>query len=198
MWLVPTSVDTKVWKPAAREPDGKWTIGWTGTWSNLSFLYQLEQVLADFLNEHPGSRLLIVCDRKPSFQKLRPAAWEFAQWSMAREVALVQRMNVGLMPLVDSEFARAKCGFKMLSYMAVGLPVIVSPIGVNEEILTRGDLGFAARSNEEWYRALERLYEDQQSARQMGVTGRAVVDKHYSVKTNVRKLADIFRQLAES
>jgi hypothetical protein len=84
-------------------------------------------VLADFLGQHSDSRLLIVCDRKPSFKKLRPDAWEFAHWSMAREVAQVQEMNVGLMPLQDSEFARGKCGFKMLSYMAVGLPVIVSP-----------------------------------------------------------------------
>jgi glycosyltransferase involved in cell wall biosynthesis len=198
VWLVPTSVDTDIWKPAQRTKGRKWTIGWTGSWANLKFLDAIEEPLADFLARHSDSRLLVVCDRPPSFKKLPPDAWEFVPWSMENEVNLVQQMDVGLMPLEDSEWALGKCGFKMLSYMAAGLPVIVSPVGVNAEILSRGELGIAARSNSDWYEALERLYGAQEVGAQMGSTGRRVVEEHYSVRTNTVKLADIFREVSDS
>ncbi len=195
VWLVPTSVDTDLWRPANKGNGNKWTIGWIGSCSNLIFLYGLEEPLGDFLAQHPGSRLLIVCDRRPSFKKLPASSWEFVQWSTANEVGLVQQMNVGLMPLDDSELARGKCGFKMLSYMAVGLPVIVSPVGVNEEILAHDELGYAATSADHWHEALERLYEDRGLGARMGSTGRRVVEELYSVRTNVRKLATILEQV---
>jgi glycosyltransferase involved in cell wall biosynthesis len=198
VWLVPTSVDTERWKPGKRTGQERWTIGWTGSWANLKYLYAIEEVLGEFLAQHSDSRLLTVCDRRPHFNKLPASAWQFVQWSMANEVWQVQQMNVGLMPLEDSEFARGKCGFKMLSYMAVGLPVIVSPVGVNEEILTRGELGLAARSSQEWYQALERLYQDGESGARMGANGREVVRRYYSVSVNAQTLADIFHEVIES
>jgi glycosyltransferase involved in cell wall biosynthesis len=198
VWLVPTSVDTDVWRPAAQTTGSKWTIGWTGSWANLKFLNAIEEPLAEFLAQHSDCRLLVVCDRPPSFKKLPPHAWEFVPWSMENEVSLVQRMDVGLMPLEDSEWARGKCGFKMLSYMAVALPVIVSPVGVNAEILARGELGIAARSNSDWYQALEHLYGAREAGARMGSTGRRVVEEHYSVRTNIVKLADIFREVSDS
>jgi glycosyltransferase involved in cell wall biosynthesis len=195
VWLVPTSVDTDRWKPKDRPAHERWTIGWSGSWSNLQFLYRIEETLADFLSEHPDGRLLVVCDRRPSFKRLSPDRWEFVKWTMENEVSQVQAMDVGLMPLADSEMAHGKCGFKMLSYMAVGLPVIVSPIGVNKEILDRGKVGLTAGSGDEWFRRLKQLYSDRSSGKAMGSAGRKVVEEHYSVRANVGKLAAIFRQV---
>jgi glycosyltransferase involved in cell wall biosynthesis len=118
------------------------------------------------------------------------------RWSEANEVGLLQQMDVGLMPLEDSEWARGKCGFKMLSYMAVGLPVIVSPVGVNQAILAQDELGLAAASNAEWYDALESLYHSHDLGARLGQAGRRVVEKNYSVRTNVVRLAEIFNQVA--
>jgi glycosyltransferase involved in cell wall biosynthesis len=117
---------------------------------------------------------------------------------MQNEVGLVQLMDVGLMPLEDSEWALGKCGFKMLTYMSVGLPVVVSPVGVNAEILARAELGLAARSAADWYAALARLIADRELGKQLGASGRRVVEDHYSVKTNVIKLAEIFQEVATS
>lgn len=197
VWLVPTSVDTELWRPPTSTIEGRWTIGWSGSGANLQFLYPIEDALADFLGQNPDSRLLIVCDRRPLFKKLPAASWEFVEWSIESEIGLVQQMHVGLMPLADSELARGKCGFKMLSYMAVGLPVVVSPVGANVEILAHGEIGFAAGSNGDWYRAFERLYADCDLGRRLGAKGREVVEEHYSVRTNVVKLAEIFHEVAE-
>ncbi|HSP62592.1 MAG TPA: hypothetical protein VLQ90_06400, partial [Pyrinomonadaceae bacterium] len=98
-WVVPTSIDTDRWQPGPRPQGGSWVVGWTGTSSNLPSLESLEEPLADFLAQHPETKLLVVCDRRPSLKKISPAQWSFDRWSSAREVKLVQRMNVGLMPL---------------------------------------------------------------------------------------------------
>lgn len=195
VWLVPTSVDTDVWEPNDKPAGEKWAIGWMGSWSNLQFLYPIEEALADFLAQHPDCRLLLVCDRQPSFKRLPQRSWEFVKWTMENEVRMMQRMDVGLMPLADSELARGKCGFKMLSYMAVGLPVIVSPIGTNREILGQGEVGLAANSTNDWFVSLQRLWTDRLSGKRMGLAGRKVVIEHYSVKTNVVRLAEIFHQV---
>ena len=108
----------------------------------------------------------------------------------------MQQMDVGLMPLDDSEPARSKCGFKMLSYMSAELPVVVSPVGVNREILAHDQVGLAASSPNDWYVALERLSSNHQLGQQMGAAGRRVVQEHYSVIANAPKLANIFREVA--
>src|SRR5687768_13394597 len=128
VWVVPTAVDTDIWQPAKRRHN-EWTVGWIASWSNLQFLYEIEEPLAQFLHEHPGSRLLIVCTRKPSFKKLSDTNWEFVPWSAENEVQMVQQMDVGLMPLRDDEWSKGKCGLKALEYMAVGLPIIITPVG---------------------------------------------------------------------
>ena len=195
VWLVPTSVDTKVWMPADRQAGQPWTIGWIGSWSNLKFLYDIEGPLAQFLNEHSETRLLIVCDRRPSFEKIPDDKWLFQQWSAENEIRMVQQMDVGLMPLDDSELSRGKCGFKMLSYMSVGLPVIVTPVGVNQEILAYDEVGFPATSINDWYKALERLFTEDELGPRLGNSGRRVVEEHYSVTANAPKLAEIFREV---
>ena len=195
VWLVPTSVDTDVWQPPSHHAQRDWTIGWIGSWSNLKFLYEIEKPLARFLAEHSGTRLLVVCDRAPSFENLPEDKWRFQQWSAGNEVRLVQQMDVGLMPLEDSEEARGKCGFKMLSYMSTGLPVVVSPVGVNKEILDHGEVGLAARSDDDWYAALKSLFSEREMGRRLGSVGRRVVEQHYSVTASAPKLAAIFREL---
>lgn len=195
VWLVPTSVDTEVWQPSDGRSGRPWTIGWSGSSSNLKFLYDIEEPLAQFLKEHSETRLLIVCDRKPLFKKMPDEKWLFQRWSIENEVRMVQQMDVGLMPLPDSEVARGKCGFKMLSYMAVGLPVIVSPVGANQEILEYDEVGFAATSANDWYAALEQLFTESNLGQQMGRSGRRVVEEHYSVTANAPKLAKIFREV---
>jgi glycosyltransferase involved in cell wall biosynthesis len=195
VWLVPTSIDTDVWRPSNKEIGAKWTIGWMGSSANLRFLLALEEPLADFLAQYQDCRLLVVCDRRPSFRKL---ACDFVQWSMENEVSLVNQMDVGLMPLEDSEVARGKCGFKMISYMACGIPMVATPVSVNAEILLRDEVGFGAHTLNQWFDALTRLHSDPELGVRMGQAGRKLVEADYSVATNARLLADIFRLVAAS
>ena len=198
VWVVPTSIDTDLWRPGAPASQDEWVIGWTGTQSNLRFIISLEEPLAEFLSQHQDARLRIVSDRRPAFRRIPPERWEFRRWSEAIDVSSTQAMDVGLMPLEESDWARGKCACKMLLYMAVGRPAVVSPVGVNNEILAHGAVGLTAKTPAEWYDALKRLYENRDLGARMGAVGRRVVEEHYSVKRSVVRLAEIFVVTANS
>ena len=197
VWVVPSSVDTGVWQPAKTTSTGPWVIGWSGTASNLRFLQMIEEPLAQFLARYPDTRLRVVCDSRPDLKLIPPGSWEFIKWSRENEVASIQTMNVGLMPLEDSDWARGKCAFKMLLYMACGLPVIVTPVGVNRELLEKDQIGFPALRPGEWFESLRQLYEDQTLSRSFGEAGRRLVEAEYSVDVNVPRLAKIFTEVCE-
>jgi glycosyltransferase involved in cell wall biosynthesis len=197
VWVVPTSIDTDVWKPAPKREADEWVVGWSGTASNLKYLFALEEPLAAFLTQHRDAKLLVVSDREPRFAKIPGSCWRFERWSPAAEVRQVQQMDVGLMPLAATDWERGKCGCKMLTYMAVGAATIASPVGVGDEILRRGEVGCAAVTDDDWYNSLVRLYDDRRLTSTLGVTARALLEEHYSVRRNASALADIFRQVAD-
>ena len=112
------------------------------------------------------------------------------------EVAHIQGMTVGIMPLDDSLVSRGKCSFKMLLYMASGIPVVVSPYGMNTEVLQKSDVGFGARNMQEWVETLTMLIENPDVATRLGKAGRAVVEQHYSVEVLAPRLADTLFSVA--
>jgi glycosyltransferase involved in cell wall biosynthesis len=196
VWLVPTSVDTDSWRPEPRPERGDWIVGWIGSWDNLGYLKWIEEPLAEFLALHADARLLVVCDSEPVFERLPRRSWFFERWSEAGERESVRKMNVGLMPLPDIDWAQGKCGAKMLQYMALGIPALVSPVGSGAEILAEGEVGLPARNPGEWFAGLERLYADRPLAARCGQTARAVTERAYSLRTNAPRLAQIFQEVA--
>lgn len=196
VWTVPTSIDTAIWRPADSRPRDEWTLGWTGTSSNLKYLSLIAEPLADFLAQHREARLLIVCDKKPSLAKLPAGSWRFVRWSPANEVALVQSLDAGLMPLPDTEWTRGKCALKLIMYMAVGIPAVISPVGVGKEILDQHEVGLAARSPNDWYEALTILLNDRKVAAQLGANGRKVAEEQFSIVINAPRVAAVIKEIA--
>jgi len=197
VWIVPTCVDTDRWRPRPRVEGRPWTVGWIGSASNLPYLDAVEAPLAQFLTLHEDAQLLVVADRRPAFPKLPDRCWQYQEWSAEREVDLVSQFDLGLMPLPNTEWARGKCGAKMLLYMASGIPSLVTPLGSNVDILERGQVGLGALGPDAWANALERFYRDRSFAAQCGREGRRVAVEFLSVKANVGRLAGIFAQVAK-
>lgn len=196
VWVVPTSIDTEKWRPADSGASDRWTIGWTGTSSNLKYLAAIEEPLAEFLSQHRDAQLLIVCDRKPAFRRLPAQSWRFARWSPRNEIELAQSMDVGLMPLPDTEWTRGKCALKMIMYLAVGIPVVASPVGVAKEIFDQREVGLAASAGNDWHEALRRLFNDRDLSARLAVAGRSLVEENFSVRHNTPKLAAIINEVA--
>jgi len=196
--IVPTAVDTDRFRPSRSEPRDAgsiFTIGWTGISWNLPYLAAIEEPLAQFLRDCSGTRLLVIADRPPVLKRIPADRLEFQLWNPAVEAEAILRMDLGLMPLPDNAWTRGKASFKMLQYMACGLPVIVSPVGMNLEVLALGRVGLAATSPGDWYQALVCLYQDRDLGWRLGRTGRALVESQFSRAVVSKKLADIFHEL---
>lgn len=197
--VLPTAVDTGRFVP----PDGSRrmgppAIGWMGLSSGFCYLYQIEAALGEVLRNHPESVLRIISDKEPKFRQLPANQVEYVPYSREREVADIQEMTVGIMPLDDSEVTRGKCSFKMIQYMSCGIPVVVSEIGMNTEVLQKGEIGFGAARLQDWVDALETLLASPQLCERMGRAGRAVSERYYSVDVLAPRLAATLRSQTES
>ncbi len=196
--VVPTAIDLDRYtlrpEPANEEGE-KFVIGWTGSSSNFKYLDSIEPALARFIGEHDGAEFILIADRRWEHRLLPPERVRFVPWSVEEEVRVLHSMSVGIMPLADDKWAQGKCAFKMLQYMGVGLPVIVSPVGMNRDVLEKGDIGLAASTEEEWYEALVSLYKDRLLGVKLGSEGRKVVEKFYNADIVARDLAEIFKSL---
>jgi glycosyltransferase involved in cell wall biosynthesis len=191
--IIPTVVDSERYLPRPL-PDRPFTIGWTGVASNLAEFDPLVPVLRRVLEETRG-RLLLVCERFPrAWIKSLPV--DTVRWTPQVEVEALADIHVGIMPLSDTPFNRGKCGFKLLQYMARGVPVVASPVGVNAEIVRPGTNGWLATRPDEWEDALIAMHRDADQAARMGRAGRSRVEAEYSVKAVSGRYVELFRSLA--
>ncbi|MGB1318492.1 MAG: glycosyltransferase family 4 protein, partial [Flavobacteriales bacterium] len=167
---------------------GKLVIGWTGTHSTIKYLEELVSLLAELEKEH-DFELLVVADQKPSFelQSLR-----FVPWSKASEIDDLLKMDVGIMPLKNDKWANGKCGFKALQYMALGIPAIVSPVGVNTEIVDHGKNGWICNSEQEWRETFLQILADKSQLQNYSKAARAKIESRYSVKSNTANFLHLF------
>jgi len=190
--VLPTAVDTSRFRPIDGPPvrdDGRIVLGWSGTSSNLAHMRDIEGALARVLRERPQCVLAISADRAPALAGLPADRIEYVPWSPDAEVPFCQGLDVGLMPLRDSDWSRGKCAFKMLLYLACGRPAVVSPVGMNAQVLARSDVGFGPRSEDEWVDALLALVDDARLRTDMGARGRELVTSRYSVDVIAPRLA---------
>ncbi len=191
-----TPVDTRLINPgplplSQRQP----IIGWTGTSENYKFLYQIEKALARVLRAHPQARLLTVADSPPSFTEIPSGQSEHVPWSVTAEAEALKRMTIGIMPLDDTPWSRGKCSFKMLCYMAAGLPVVVSPVGMNIDVLATGDIGYGPESQEQWIEALDSLLSDPAASATRGWNARQVAVTRFSLDVLGGRLASHLYQV---
>ena len=193
--IVPTVVDTSAYQQAVgKNDDGKVRLGWIGTpytWSSyaVNFANWIVQVAAT------EGAIFRVVGAEPTPRT--SGTIEFLPWSEETEISLINGMDIGLMPLPDTPFNRGKCGYKLIQYMACGLPVIASPVGVNREIVEPGVNGFLAETEDEWRNALTTLARDPELRRRMGEAGRLKVEKTFSLQVQGPRMAQILRSVAE-
>ncbi len=121
---------------------------------------------------------------------------ELCDWSEQSEVGSVQMMDIGIMPLPDEPWARGKSGYKLVQYMACGLPVVASPVGVNSTIVEHGEHGFLAGDQAEWLQALERLLGDDELRARMGVAGRDRIVRDYSLQSQAPRFIEVLKSAA--
>jgi len=177
--VIPTVIDTTRYQPRPTPPDpARVTIGWVGRWSSSFYLDNLIPVFRDLCARYPQVQIKLIGAGEHRWPGVRLVC---QPWRLESEIEDLQTFDIGLMPLADDEYARYKCGFKMLQYMGVGVPVVVSPVGVNRDIVRDGENGFLARASAEWLNRLALLIEDSELRARLGAAGRRTVERSYSL-----------------
>jgi glycosyltransferase involved in cell wall biosynthesis len=184
--VLPSVVDTERYKVRSREKRDHIVIGWIGSPATSKYLDELVVPLAG-IARRAKIRVRVVGAKAPIIPGVET---ESVRWSEREEVAHIQSFDIGVMPLHDDAWSRGKCAFKLIQCMACGVPVIASPVGANNEVVTP-DCGMLARGDSEWLNALEVLVYDEALRFRMGQAGRDRVERHYSLAVTAPKLAAV-------
>jgi len=189
---LPSVVDTDRYVIRQKTAE-QFRIGWIGSPVTAPFLGLIRDALEEAARQ-TGARLVLVGagNRDP----LPGVGKELHPWSEDSEVAHIQSFDVGIMPLPDGPFEQGKCGYKLIQYMACGLPVIASPVGVNARIVEQGKTGFLASNNDDWINALGILFRDAKIRADFGRAGREKVERDYSLQVTAPRLLDILGRAA--
>lgn len=194
--ILPTAVDTNRFAPLTAKPFGDSPIiGWSGNRSGFADLKMIEAALRTVLAKYPKARLRVMAEQRPTLD-IPVHQLDFVPWSPQVEVQTIQSMDIGIMPLRDTLWSRGKCSYKMLLYMSCGVPVVVSPVGMNAEILELGSVGEIASSTDDWIGALEALIDNPKQAATIGEQGRKVALKSFSIQALAGRFADELLRVA--
>lgn len=195
--IVPTAVDLQRYSQGRLRSTPNLTeipcVGWIGQRATADFLRSLAPLFEQLRREGKGRFTAIGIDAQ---QLGLPMA--SVPWRDDTEVASLQTLDVGIMPLLDGPFERGKCGYKLIQYMACGLPVVASSVGVNRQIVEHGVNGFLAETPAQWAEALQTLLADTALRERMGQAGRRKVESQYCIQVTGPKLASLLMAAAKA
>lgn len=196
-FVVPTSIELDDY-PVFAEPqkDDPFVICWTGSTSTLAHFELAREALEQLASRIPIA-VKIICNQPPK-RPIAGAEMRFIPWSAEGEARAVGESHAGIMPLPDNEVSRGKCGLKALQCMATGRPVVISPVGVNIELITHGDNGFLAATTEEYVEALLKLAQSRELRARLGANARKTVEDGYSARAAAARFASVVRSVTDA
>ena len=198
MVVIPTVIDLNRYTSKQSPPMNQViskpiVIGWIGSQSTVKYLDTVASAIHRLAQKHAVELWIIGAKYKTTLFPTREITW-----TEETEVSNIQMFDIGIMPLLDTNWERGKCGYKLIQYMAVNLPVIASPIGINKEIVVHGQNGYLATSTDEWTNYLEKLIQNSTLRTDMGKIGRKIVEDKYSIQANLPKLVNSLHQALQS
>jgi glycosyltransferase involved in cell wall biosynthesis len=190
--IIPTTIDTKKYtvdrSKAASDPP---VIGWSGSYSTVQHLDTMRGALQRLAREE-RFRLRVI--GTPNYE-LEGVEVEAMPWRAETETADLSAMDIGVMPLPDDRWSKGKCGLKALQYMALGIPTVCSPVGVNTDIIQDGENGLIADTEDEWVEKLKRLLRSADLRRRLGLAGRATVEDSYSALSQAPRVYQVLESV---
>jgi glycosyltransferase involved in cell wall biosynthesis len=188
----PTVVDTERYVPQRHEAHAAFTVGWIGSPSTATYLTEIAEPLS-LLGREGRVRFVVVGGKAPKVADVEVVELD---WEERSEIETINGFDVGVMPLPDDDWARGKCAFKLIQYMACAVPVVASPVGANLDVVGSG-CGLLASTTQEWLDALRNLRDQPALRRTLGDAGREQVVKRYSLHQNLPVLADVIRGVVD-
>ena len=188
--IIPTTIDlVNVHNKKTDYTTSNINIGWTGTHTTMHYLDEIVPLLQSLEKDYSFS-FTVISNLPPAFEL---KSLQFVKWNKETEIEDLAKFSIGIMPLIDNEWAEGKCGFKGLQYMALGIPAILSPVGVNSTIIQNGVNGFLCSTEDEWKSQLIALFESNELRQKIGEEGYKTVTESYSVEANLPHYKKLFQ-----
>lgn len=191
--LNPTTIDTENLHKKTEVNDfnkkNDITIGWTGSHSTLKYLNFLFPVFLRLAKKYNNIKFIVIANTRPTISL---ETLQFIEWNILTEIEDLVKIDIGIMPLSDDEWSKGKCGFKLLQYMALGIPCIGSKVGANIDIVEDGENGFLCTTEESWFQTLEKLINNESLRSIIGSNGRKTILNKYSVQSNEGNFLKLF------
>jgi glycosyltransferase involved in cell wall biosynthesis len=192
--IVPTTIDTEKYtieqSEFASDPS---VIGWSGSYSTVQHLDSIRGMLQR-LARSERFRLRVIGTTN---YQLDGVEVEAIPWNSENEVADLRAIDIGIMPLPDNEWTRGKCGLKALQYMALGIPTVCSPVGVNPSIIRDNENGLLAATEDQWIDQLTRLLHSPSLRKRLGKAGRETIEAEYSMSIHARRVYQLFKSVVQ-
>ena len=189
--IIPTTINTDYHKPQKANQTKNICIGWTGTETTEKHFRILEPVLLQLKEKYPQLVFRFISNKPYSGNLLV----ESVKWNATEEIEQLQKIDIGIMPLPNDDWSRGKCGFKGLQYMSLEIPTVMSPVGVNNEIIANGENGYLAETNDEWISILSELIENAELRKSIGKKGRQTIIENYSIESQKEKYVKLLYTL---
>lgn len=184
--IIPTVIDLENYKVKENYATEKFRIGWIGSPSTYRYIEEIKEHLIIFAHQYKAEIVIVGA----STESRSKPPFLYIPWEKNTETEWIRSFDVGLMPLDDTPWSKGKCSFKLIQYMACGVPVIASPVGMNKEVVTSLN-GFLADTPKEWYESLSKYADSPLLRDQYGKEGRKIVEKKYALQIT----AKIWKQL---
>lgn len=192
--IIPTTVDTEYLKREQENPDKTpLVIGWSGSLTTIKHFELATEVLKKIKSRY-GDKVSfhVIGDKSYNNRELQ---LQGRAWSASSEKEELEKIDIGIMPLPDDEWSNGKCGLKGLVYMSLGIPTVMSAVGVNTRIIKNGENGFLPKTEKEWEDTLAMLIENPELRKHIGSMGRKTVEEQYSVLSQREKYLQLFREI---
>lgn len=180
VYLVPTTIVYSEYEHIIRIDSNEVSLGWIGIADNLLYLQKIENVFKRISKKYPKVKLKVIADKDAVIQGVNI---ENIKWNIGDYKVKLSEISIGIMPLLMDDWSKGKCAFKLIQYMAIGLPVVATNIGANATLITHGHDGFLVSTDDEWVDSLSNLIESKSLRIKMGNAAKIKIKNHFSVES---------------
>jgi glycosyltransferase involved in cell wall biosynthesis len=191
--VLPTPIDAERYREKEFRESDTVNIGWIGDHGSIHYMESYKDVWEAIGRKYGHVVLTIICD---TFIETKDISLRKIPWSYEREIDDLMSLDIGVMPLFDDLWSQGKCGFKIVQYLGVGVPVVCTPVGINRDVIEDGVNGFWAMTKDEWIERLSMLVENASARAKMGKEGRRKIMDQYSVQVCAPKLVEWIKDVA--
>jgi glycosyltransferase involved in cell wall biosynthesis len=193
IFVMPTIVDVTEYAVKDYGQKGNdFIVGWIGSASTLHYLASIAPAIQNAARRIGNLKLKIVCNRFLDIDGVQIIKKTWRPQDVSDDL---MSFDVGVMPISDDPWTRGKCGFKLVQYLAAGVPAIASPVGINRDLVVPGVTGLWAETLEEWAERFVELAGNWELRKKMGRAGRKLIEEHYSLQVTAPRFLEILRKV---